>query len=99
MESDAYDTGHALFALHTAGLPVSDPVYRRGVRYLLNTQMADGSWLVRTRAMGFQPYFDSGYPHGVDQYISNAGADWAAMALTLAIPTSGVKTTAEAMAR
>ena len=99
MDSDAYDTGHALFALHTAGLPVSDPVYRRGVRYLLNTQMADGSWLVRTRAMGFQPYFDSGYPHGVDQYISNAGANWAAMALTLAIPTSGVKTTAEAMAR
>jgi hypothetical protein len=29
------------------------------VQYLLNTQMEDGSWHVRSRAAGFQPYFDN----------------------------------------
>jgi len=57
----------------SAGLPVSDPSYQRGVQYLLNTQLEDGSWHVRTRAAGFQPYFDNGFPHGVDQWISAAG--------------------------
>ena len=80
----AYATGKALVALQAAGLPVSDPAYRHGVQFLLNTQMEDGSWYVQTRAAGFQPYFDNGFPHGVDQWISAAGTSWATMALTLA---------------
>jgi len=51
---------------------------------LLNTQMEDGSWYVKTRALAVQPYFDNGFPHGVDQWISAAGTSWATMALTLA---------------
>ncbi len=86
MDSAAYATGKALFALHTAGLPVSDPAYQRGVRFLLTTQMKDGSWYVRTRAAGLQPYFDNGFPYGVDQWISAAATSWATMALTLASP-------------
>ena len=39
-----------------------------------------------TRAAGFQPYFDNGFPHGVDQWISAAGTNLATMALTLATP-------------
>ena len=97
MESNAYATGHALVALQIAGMPVSDPAYQRGVKYLLNTQLEDGSWYVGTRALGFQPYFDNGFPHGIDQFVSNAGTDWAAMALALAAPASGVKTTARAL--
>ena len=31
-----------------------------------------------------QAYFDSGFPHGTDQYISAAATNWAAMALALA---------------
>ena len=54
-------------ALQTAGLPVSDAAYRKGVNYLLGTQQEDGSWFVRSRSMTFQPYFDSGFPHGFDQ--------------------------------
>jgi hypothetical protein len=50
---------------------------------LLTTQKPDGSWHVKTRAMGFQPYFESGYPHGHDQWISAAGGGWATMALAL----------------
>ena len=63
--------------------PVSDPAYRRGMDYLLKNQMADGSWYVRTRALGFQPYFETGFPHGVNQSISAAGTSWATMALIL----------------
>jgi ankyrin repeat protein len=86
MESTAYATGKALVALHTAGLPVSDAAYDRGVQFLLKTQLEDGSWYVRTRAMAFQPYFDAGFPHAFDQWISAAGTSWATMALTLAAP-------------
>jgi hypothetical protein len=42
------------------------PGYWRGVDYLTPSQETDGSWHVRTRAFGFQPYFESGFPHGHD---------------------------------
>jgi len=45
--------------------------------------MPFGSWYVKTRALAFQPWFDAGFPHGYDQWISAAGTNWAAMALTL----------------
>jgi ankyrin repeat protein len=86
MESGAYATGKALYALETAGLSVSDAAYKRGVQFLLRTQQEDGSWYVKTRAMAFQPYFDTGFPHGFDQWISAAGSSWATMALLPASP-------------
>ena len=67
-------------------LPASDAAYQRAVKFLLNTQQEDGSWYVKTRAMAFQPYFDAGFPHGFDQWISAAGTSWATMALSLASP-------------
>jgi hypothetical protein len=54
------------------------------VRFLLGTQLEDGSWYVRTRAIPVQPYFDSEFPHGQDQFISAAATNWATMALALA---------------
>jgi Ankyrin repeats (3 copies)/Squalene-hopene cyclase C-terminal domain/Prenyltransferase and squalene oxidase repeat len=84
MDSNAFATGMALVALQTAGLPVSHPAYQRGVQFLLKNQLEDGSWYVKSRAAGLQPYFESGFPHGVDQWISAAGTSWATMALTLA---------------
>ena len=84
--SDAYATGEALFALRAAGVAADSRVYRRGVRYLLKTQLADGSWLVRTRAHPTQNYFESGFPHGADQFISAAATNWATQALLLSLP-------------
>jgi hypothetical protein len=85
MDSDAYATGTALVALHQAGgMPASDPVYQRGLRYLLKTQLEDGSWHVKSRSNPFQAYFESGFPHGKDQFISCAASGWATMALALA---------------
>jgi ankyrin repeat protein len=81
-ESDAYATGMVLYALHTGGrMATLDPVYRQGVSFLLRTQAADGTWHVKTRAIWLQPYFESGFPYGQDQFISTAGTAWASMAL------------------
>jgi ankyrin repeat protein len=86
MESDAYATGQALYALSAAAkMPVSSRVYQNGLDYLLRTQAADGSWHVRTRAIWLQPYFESGFPYGRDQFISTAGTAWAVMALASAV--------------
>jgi squalene cyclase len=82
--TDAYATGMALFALHEANaLKPADAAYQRGVAFLVGTQNPDGSWHVKSRALGFQPYFESGYPHGHDQWISAAGGAWATAALAL----------------
>lgn len=87
LPSDAYATGQALYALHEIGVPAADGVWRRGIGFLLRTQLEDGSWHVKTRAAGFQPYFQSGFPHEHDQWISAAGTAWATMALASAIPS------------
>jgi ankyrin repeat protein len=82
LASDAYATGQALVALQQSGaLPTTEPVYQRGIQFLLKTQLEDGSWHVKSRAIPFQPYFESGFPHGHDQWISAAASNWAAMAL------------------
>jgi outer membrane protein assembly factor BamB len=85
LESDAYATGTALVALHEAGgLGVAESAYARGVKFLLGTQLDDGSWHVRSRSKPFQKYFESGFPHGADQFISIAASSWATTALALA---------------
>jgi hypothetical protein len=67
--------------VEAGGLAVTDPVYRRGMQFLLDSQLEDGSWYVRTRVIPVQPYFDSEFPHGTDQFISAAATNWATMAL------------------
>ena len=87
MTSDAYATAAALVALHQAGgLATTDAAYRKGLRLLLTTQLGDGSWHVKTRSNPVQTYFESGYPHAADQFISIAAAGWATTALALALP-------------
>jgi ankyrin repeat protein len=82
LASDAYATGQAMVALQESGtLAPSSPVYRKGVRFLTNSQLADGSWYVRTRTTPAQRYFDSEFPHEADQFISAAATNWAVMAL------------------
>jgi hypothetical protein len=86
MGSDAYATGEALYALGLgAKMEADNPVYQKGVKYLLRTQAQDGSWHVKTRSQPVQPYFDSGFPYAHDQWISAAGTSWASMALSLAV--------------
>jgi len=89
LESDAYATGTALVALHQAGgVATADPAYLGGLRFLLAKQLADGSWHVPTRSDPIQTYYESGYPHSEDQFISITAAGWATTALALALPAS-----------
>lgn len=84
MDSDAYSTGQALVML--AQLDASKKIhelepFQKGIRYLLNSQEADGSWHVVTRAKPVQVYFDNGDPHGKDQFISMMATCWSTAAL------------------
>jgi len=84
LASDAYATGQVLYVLRELGIPVADATIQRGVAFLLRTQHDDGSWFVKSRAMKVQPYFESGFPYGHDQWISHAGTAWATMGLASA---------------
>lgn len=89
--SDSYATGSALVALHMAGgMKTSDAVYQRALAFLLHSQLPDGSWHVKSRSKPFQKYFETGFPHEKDQFISSAATSWAVTALALACekPTS-----------
>lgn len=91
LESDSYATGEAMVALKMSGqLTTSDVAWQRAMAFLLRTQLEDGSWLVRSRTVPVQPYKESGFPHGKNQWISAAGTSWAAWALSLAEPVDGL---------
>jgi hypothetical protein len=85
LDSDAYATGIALYAMYEARVPVNQNSYRAGLNYLLSTQASDGTWHVRTRALPIQPYFESGYPYEHDQWISAAAAAYATLAISAAV--------------
>src|SRR5262249_40540610 len=83
-------TGEALFALHEAGIAVSNPTFTKGIGFLVSTQAHDGSWHVRTRMLSpaeVSPmYFPTGFPYGKDEFLSYAGTCWAVMALLATLP-------------
>lgn len=83
LAGDAYATGQVLYALSELGARASDSPIQRGAAFLVRTQGDDGTWDVKSRAMKIQPYFESGFPHGHDQWISQAGTAWAAMGLVV----------------
>lgn len=96
MASDAYATGQSLvmlIQLSSRDRPIHRNVrYQRGIRFLLESQLPDGSWHVVTRAIPVQEYFDNGDPHGKDQFISLMATGWATAALgTYARPDSAAR--------
>jgi ankyrin repeat protein len=83
LASDAYGTGQALYALSQLEVPTTNAAVQKGIAFLLRTQAEDGTWHVATRAMPIQPYFESGFPYGREQWISYSATAWADMALIL----------------
>lgn len=82
MPPDAYATGEALVALQASGESARhDAAARRGLEFLARTQLTDGSWPVTSRSVPIQVYFESGFPHGADQWLSAAATAWAVTAL------------------
>jgi len=86
MESDAYATATVLVTLLQTGTGRDHLAVQKGLRYLLETQLEDGSWHVVTHAEPIQTYFESGFPHGTDQFISMAASGWSTLAMLLALP-------------
>jgi hypothetical protein len=84
--SDPYATGSALVALHQAGgLKTDSAAYKAGLAFLIRTQLPDGTWKVKSRSKPFQPYYESGFPHAKDQFISISASGWATAALLNAV--------------
>jgi N-acyl-D-amino-acid deacylase len=76
-----------VYALGQSGAAgAGDAGSRRGIEFLLKTQQPDGSWHVKSRAVKFQPYFQSGFPYDHDQWISAAATAWATVALANGAP-------------
>jgi N-acyl-D-amino-acid deacylase len=86
-ESDAYATALSIVVLVNAtndyykGTAFSDLRYRRGISWLIENQLEDGSWHVSSRAIPVQEFFDNGDPHESDQFISMLATGWATAAL------------------
>ena len=85
LATDAYATGQVLYALTELKAPAAAQI-QRGIAFLLRTQRDDGTWYVKSRAMPIQPYFESGFPYGKDQWISFSGTAWADIALAMTAP-------------
>lgn len=81
LPSDAYATATVLFALQEAELARDHQAVRRGLRFLVKNQLEDGSWLIESRSKPFQNYYESGFPHEKNQFISATASGWAAQAL------------------
>ncbi|MFK8114627.1 MAG: prenyltransferase/squalene oxidase repeat-containing protein [Rubripirellula sp.] len=89
MTSDAYATGTVLTCLSRTGhLQAADQAYQRGIDFLMQSRQEDGSWHVVSRSVPFQAYFESGFPHGEDQFISTTATAWAVMAMLLSLDES-----------
>ncbi|HET9826871.1 MAG TPA: prenyltransferase/squalene oxidase repeat-containing protein, partial [Chitinophagaceae bacterium] len=86
LQSDAYATGQALYALYQCGelKPRAGP-YQKAIAFLLSTQFEDGSWKVESRSFPVIPFVYNGFPHEKNQFISAAGTNWATMALLLSL--------------
>jgi len=80
MPADAYATAIALWALHE-GTGSGNTAWQKGATYLRSLQKEDGSWHVRSRGFGFQPYRETGFPYGHDQWLSSAATGFAVLAL------------------
>ncbi len=92
LPSDSYSTGFALFALRETGqFPAAHKSLTRAATWLTRHQRPDATWYQASRAAKFQPYFESGFPYGHDQWISASATAWAI--LGLATPSSTLTST------
>ncbi len=76
MDSDAWATGQALYALGTAGISPDDPAIQRGQTFLASTQREDGSW-----AMTSRPTKPGGEGSTSLIPITRAGSAWGVLGL------------------
>lgn len=76
MDSDAWATGQALYALGVSGLKSNDPVVAKAQAFLVKTQREDGSWSMTSR-----PTKPGGAGSSSLIPITGGGCAWALMGL------------------
>jgi hypothetical protein len=81
-ESDAYATGQVLYVLALAGYTADHPQIKRGIDLLVATQIADGSWPMKSRST------PDGSPGSSKLLtpINCAAASWATLGLARLVP-------------
>ena len=90
MDSDSYATGTVMVGLiRTQQITPENAAYQKGISFLLKHQTDSGSWHVESRSKPFQKYYETGFPHEKDQFISTTATAWATIALLLALPEQG----------
>ena len=82
-ESDAWATGQALYVLSLAGRKPEDPAILKARAFLVKSQLADGSWIVKSRPR-------SNAPKGAKNLepITYASTSWALLGLIRSSPKS-----------
>jgi hypothetical protein len=78
--SDAYATGQSLYVLSLAGVNWKRPELQRAARFLVDTQKADGSWLMTGRAHPGATPSKNLVP------ITYFGSAWATLGLMRSVP-------------
>ena len=89
MDSNALDTDGTPALMAAAPYNFAETVrllLDRGAVFLLKSQYQNGAWFVKSRAYPVQPYFESGYPFGHNQWISATAAGWASLAIAETLP-------------
>jgi hypothetical protein len=88
MNSDAYATGEALYALYESGMAQpTDEKIQRALQFLLKSQTSGGVWFVEARSYIIQPFVNTDFPiNDENQFISAAATSWATMALLKSLP-------------
>lgn len=83
LKSDAFATGQTLYALSLAGHTASQPEIKRGIDFLVATQLPDGSWPMISRST------PNGEPGSAKLLtpITCAASSWATLGLARLAPT------------
>jgi hypothetical protein len=84
LKSDAFATGQTLYALSLAGHTASRPEIKRGIDFLIATQLPDGSWPMLSRST------PNGEPGGATLLtpITCAASSWATLGLARLAPAA-----------
>jgi hypothetical protein len=87
LQSDAYATGQTLYVLSLAGYTADQPQIKRGIDFLVATQIADGSWEMDSRST---PDGSPGSSTLLTPINCTAGS-WAALGLARLVPKSNAQ--------
>ncbi|HET6882268.1 MAG TPA: prenyltransferase/squalene oxidase repeat-containing protein, partial [Pirellulales bacterium] len=82
VKSDAFATGQSLYVLSLVGFTAEDPGIKRGIDFLVATQLQDGSWPMVSRAT------PNGEPGSATLLtpITCAATSWATLGMARLVP-------------